>query len=161
MTSKFNLTSKHAEGPSTVWPSKSKRSPKRKQQNADKENAPPTKKPCVDKKASVTKRRVHGPGDPAYLVKLRKEQSVEESRDVVEIDLNIYQLQSVDDVTSPEFTLNGQDILNDDIQILKSDHRWLGEKLINAGQRMLIEKFPGTAGLYDMCFSDIYTCLSM
>ena len=56
---------------------------------------------------------------------------------------------------SPEFTINGQDIFDDDIETLKSDH-----KLINAGHRMLLQIFPGTAGLYDMCFSDMlaYPC---
>ena len=142
----------------TLWPSKSKKNRKRKQQ-AEKENIPPTKKPCVDKKASVTE-RVGGPGDPAYLVKTRKEHSVKESQDVIKIDLDKCQLKSVDDMPSPEFTINGQDTFSDNIETLKSDHKWLGEKLINAGQRMLLEIFPGTAGLHDMCFSDTlaYPC---
>ena len=130
-----------------MWPSKSKKNRERKQQ-AEKENIPPTKKPCVDKKASVTERRVGGPGDPAYLVKTRKEHSVKESQDVIKIDLDKCQLKSVDDMPSPEFTINGQDIFSDDIETLKSDHKWFGEKLINTGQRMLPEIFLGTAGLY-------------
>ena len=110
----------------TLWPSKSNKNRKRKQQ-VEKENIPPTKKPCVDKKVSITKRRVSEPGDPAYLVKMRKECSVQESQDVVKIDLDKCQLKSVDDMPSPEFTINGQDIYSDDMT-LKSNHKWLGEK---------------------------------
>ena len=45
-------------------------------------------------------------------------------------------------------------ILKSDLQLLKSDHEWLNERLINAGQRMLLENFPNTAGLHDIYFSD-------
>lgn len=131
----------------TLWPSKSNKNCKRKQQ-AEKENIPPAKKPCVDKKVSVTKRRVGGPGDPAYLVKMRKECSVKESQDVVEIDLDKCQLKSVDDTPSPEFTINGQDFFVMTLRLLNPTIGWLGEKLINAGQRTLLKIFPGTVGLY-------------
>ena len=92
-------------------------------------------------------------------MKTRKERSVKESQDVIKI-LDKCQLKSVDDMPSPEFTINGQDIFSDDVETLMSDHKWLCEKLINAGQRMLLEIFPETAVLYDMCFSDTlaYPC---
>ena len=49
--------------------------------------------------------------------------------------------------------------LQNDLQLLKSDHEWLNERLINAGQRMLREKFPNTTGLHDVCFCDTLSFL--
>lgn len=51
-------------------------------------------------------------------------------------------------------------IFTDDFQILKNECTWLNERLITAEQRMLLESFPGTAGLHDMYFFDtlVYPC---
>ena len=65
---------------------------------------------------------------------------------------------SGDRVASFEFTVNGQDILSEDIHIMKSKSKWLNERLINAGQRMLAKDYPNTAGLYDVGLSG-YTSL--
>ena len=72
--------------------------------------------------------------------------------DVVEIDLDKY--QSMEAALSPQITVNGQDVFSTDLQILRDESKWLNKRLINAGQRMLHESFPETAGLYDMCYSD-------
>ena len=52
------------------------------------------------------------------------------------------------------FTVCGQNIYKSDLQLLKSKPEWLNERLIDAGQRMLREKFPNTTGLHDVCFCD-------
>lgn len=85
-------------------------------------------------------------------MKMRREHSVKESMDVVEIDLDKY--QSMEAALSPQITVNGQDVFSTDLQILRDESKWLNERLINAGQRMLHESFPETAGLHDMCYSD-------
>ena len=67
----------------------------------------------------------------------------------MEIDLTNCE-SLVGEMELPEFTMNGQNIYKNDLQLLKSDHEWLNERLINAGQRMLLENFSNTAGLHDM-----------
>ena len=57
-------------------------------------------------------------------------------------------------IESPQFTVCGQNIYKSDLQLLKSKHEWLNERLIDAGQRMLREKFPNTTDLHDVCFCD-------
>ena len=41
---------------------------------------------------------------------------------------------------------------SDIVVILKADHEWSNEHLINARQQMLLEKLPLTAGFHDICF---------
>ena len=45
---------------------------------------------------------------------------------------------------------------------LKSNCKWFGEQLINAGQQMLLKAFPNTAGLYGVGLLDTlsYPCES-
>ena len=140
----------------TIWLSKSKTKCKRKKPSTslEKENLPPNKKVCVEMEIPVAKRNHCEPGNPAYLVKMRRKCVKDsKSQDVIKIDLDKYE-SSEEGMESPEFTINGQNIYRDDLQILKDDHKWLNERLINAGQQMLLEKFPHTAGLHDICFSD-------
>ena len=61
---------------------------------------------------------------------------------------------SRDRVASVEFTVYGQDILGKDIHIMKSRSKWLNERIMNAGQRMLAKDYPNTAGFYDVGLSD-------
>ena len=72
----------------------------------------------------------------------------------MEVDLLTNCESSGGEMESAELTINGQNVYKSDLQLLKSDHEWLNERLINAGQRMLLENFPNTAGLHDICFSD-------
>ena len=59
---------------------------------------------------------------------------------------------------NPQF---GQDILGEDVHIMKSKSKWLNERLINAGQRMLAKDYPNacTAGFYDVGLLDTLTTL--
>ena len=144
----------------TIWPSKSKtKSGKRKKVHSsmEKENLPPNKKVCLDNKlTSDAKGNRIKPGNPAYLIKMRKKHAIDSKseNDVMEIDLSECESSDDKEMESPEFIINGQNIYSGDIQILKTDHEWLNERLINAGQRMLLKKFPSTAGLNDICFCD-------
>ena len=59
----------------TIWPSKSKaKSGKRKKVHTDigKENHPPNKRQCLDDPALDSKQKRIAPGNPAYLIKMRR-----------------------------------------------------------------------------------------
>ena len=58
-----------------------------------------------------------------YLRKMRRKHSVKDSTSAIEIDLSEY--QSEEGVLLPKFTVNGQDIFTDDLQILKDERKWL------------------------------------
>lgn len=138
----------------TLWPS---RSMKRKQQ--EKENTPAAKRTCSQKTCErpvVHKRLKNGPGTPAYRLKKGREYKrkplTSKAEDVIGVDLLGVSTSSSE--SSPEFVVNGQKILKEDLCILESVGKWLNERLINAGLRMLREEFPKTAGLYDVCLSD-------
>ena len=143
---------------STIWPSKSKaKNGKRKKvhTNAGKENLPPNKKVCLDKITSDAREKRIEPGTPAYLIKMRRKRVTDSKprKNEMEVDLTNCE-SSGGEMESAELTINGQNVYKSDLQLLKSDHEWLNERLINAGQRMLLENFPNTAGLHDICFSD-------
>ena len=150
----------------TLWPSRS--IAKKKKQCSEKENEknqnsdelPHAKSVCVDK--PFAKKRCAQAGTAAYLMKQRLKQKRKEScalSPAAVIELETEEIEqsgtSGDRVASVEFTVNGQDILSEDIHIMKSKSKWLNEQLINAGQRMLAKDYPNTAGLYDVGLSDI------
>ena len=141
----------------TIWPSKSKaRNGKRKKvhTSVEKENIPPNKKVCLDKMSDAKENRIE-PGNPAYLIKMRRKHVTDSKSKKYEMEIDLSKCESSgDEMESPEFTINGQNVYKDDLQLLKSDYGWLNERLINAGQRMLLEKFPSTSGLHDICFCD-------
>ena len=143
----------------TIWPSKSKaKSGKRKKVHTDigKENHPPNKRQCLDDPASDSKQKRIAPGNPAYLIKMRRKRVVDSKTNTDDkkiIDLSKC-VSSSTQIESPQFTVCGQNIYKSDLQLLKSKHEWLNEPLIDAGQRMLREKFPNTTGLHDVCFCD-------
>ena len=140
----------------TIWPSKTKaKSGKRKKVHIDikQENHPPNKKQCIDDPISHSKQKRIAPGNPAYLIKMRRKRAIDSITNKDDIDLSKYDSSNTQ-IESPEFTIYGQNIYKDDLQLLKSAHEWLNEHLINAGQRMLREKLPSTTGLHDVCFCD-------
>ena len=48
----------------------------------------------------------------------------------MEIDLTNCE-SLVGEMESPEFTMSGQNVYKNDLQLLKSDHEWLNEHLIS------------------------------
>lgn len=138
---------------SMLWPSKSKRTGKRKCLQG-KENFPPSKKAHVGN-VSIVKRGPPEQGTPAYLIKKRREFFTKSSEVVTRIDVDNYQAHCARaHMDLPEFNINGYPVLTTDIRILKSDHMWLNERLINAGQQLLRESFPHVSGLHDVALAN-------
>ena len=80
----------------------------------------------------------------------RKESCALSPAAVIELETDEVEQSS----TSREFKVYGQDILGEDIHIMKSKSKWLNERLMNAGQGMLAKGYPNTAGFYDVGLSD-------
>ena len=141
---------------SKLWPSKNT-----KAKRSRKENLPPCEDGREDSHEApkVKRRRVAvQPGTAANRIRMRREKAVGSHDDTTECSGGT--ISSGEEGVSEGYVclqISGEKLLQSDLDILKSSSGWLNERLINAGQTLIKEKFPNESGLQDVGRSDTCT----
>ena len=135
----FNKPQGRPKHSGTVWPSKSKGKRKKRLIENAKENIPSAK----------MAKPMNTLGTPAYRAKLRRNQkkcTIVDSYDLTGLEIE----ETVRRINSSTVVIGYEKLTMSDLGYLTSLTGWLNDKLINAGQIMLQEKFSSMHGLQNV-----------
>ncbi len=140
-------------------------------QHGNKRAANPEKEDPISPKAKrqrhqshdVKRGRLYQPGTPAYRSRMKRERSRKKAKIARDACIREEELitipYDVDEPTEEQICMvfSETNLLHSDIEILESSDKWLNDKLINAGQVLMKEKFGHVAGLQDVGRSNTLT----